>query len=318
VHVLVTGARGFIGSFLVEALINRGDHVRCLLRDKAPGWLSGLDFEMAKGDLTDVGNLKKAVKGVDCIYHVAGITKASHRSDFDKINFEGTRNLLQATSELNGSIRRFVLVSSLAATGPSRNGRPRTESEPAAPISDYGRSKLRAEEVTREYGQKFPITIIRPPAVFGPRDKDIFEIFKYAQKGWRVTLTGGPRYTSIVFVKDLIAGLLLAAKKEEAIGQTYFMCNDDFYAIRDLEDEIAAVLGKNLRTLRLPVQLAFLVASVFDLVGKMTGRAPLLNLDKLRELKATHWICDNRKAKQELGFSTNFDPQKAFKEKGWL
>lgn len=326
-RILVTGARGFIGSFLVEALLTRGDTVRCLLRDnkKAAGWLSGLALEIVTGDINDKPSLQKAVRGVDSIFHVAGITKARNRSEFDRINFEGTQNLLEAAHQFNPDIRRFVLVSSLAAAGPSLNGHPVTELDTPHPISNYGQSKLKAEEAVRRYRDRLPVTIVRPPAVFGPRDKDIFEIFKYANKGWRLRLGGGPRFTSIVYVKDLIAGLLLAAKKEEAIGQTYFMCNDDFYAIHDLEDNIAEILGKKLRTLTLPLPLAYLVALGFEGVGKLTGRAQLLNLDKFQELKATHWICDNRKTRNELGFSTNFELKEAFKEtadwyhkNGWL
>nr|NIR49379.1 NAD(P)-dependent oxidoreductase [candidate division KSB1 bacterium]NIR71329.1 NAD(P)-dependent oxidoreductase [candidate division KSB1 bacterium]NIS24839.1 NAD(P)-dependent oxidoreductase [candidate division KSB1 bacterium]NIT71759.1 NAD(P)-dependent oxidoreductase [candidate division KSB1 bacterium]NIU25474.1 NAD(P)-dependent oxidoreductase [candidate division KSB1 bacterium] len=162
---LVTGGRGFIGSFLVEELLRSGFEVNCLLRKKKNelGWLEGLAFNYIEGDLHNDESLKQSVKGVDYVFHLAGATKARNMEEFDRINADGTRNLLEATVKANPKIDKFVLVSSLAAVGPSTNGHPKAESELAQPISNYGRSKLEAEQIALSFAQKLPVAILRPP-----------------------------------------------------------------------------------------------------------------------------------------------------------
>lgn len=324
---LVTGGRGFIGSFLVKLLLAKGIQVRCLLRNKRKDqrWLTGLDFEHATGDITEPNSLLPTVEGVDYVYHLAGLTKSSFKSEFHKINVEGTRNLLDATLKINPNLRRFVLVSSLAAAGPSPDGNPLTESDPANPMSDYGKSKLKAEEIALKYSQKFPMSIVRPPAVYGPRERDIFQFFKYAKQGWLPILTGGPRYSSVIYVKDLVEGLLLVAEQEKAQGEIYFLSDDESYSWEYFGATLAEILGVKPRKIMIPLTAAFLTSCGFELVAKFTRQPTLFSLDKFRELRATHWICDNSKAKKELGFRPRFDLHRGlyetaqwYLENGWL
>lgn len=324
---LVTGGRGFIGSFLVEQLLQNECKVRCLLRNKGRrlGWLCGLDIESYEGEITNLDSLADAVQGVDYVFHLAGATKANSIKEFYEINAEGTKNLLEATQYFNREIKRFVFVSSLAAAGPSQGRQPVTELASPKPVSHYGKSKLKAEQVTWSYSKGIPITIIRPPSVYGPRDRDIFRYFKYTQQGRRFILTGGPRYSSFIYVKDLVQGILLAAEKEEAIGEIYYLSDDQPYSWDYFGDVLAQVLKVEPRKIVVPAQLAFFVSLGFDLFSKITGVPTLFNLDKYRELKQTHWICDNSKAKQELSFKPRYSLEKGIREtsewylkNGWL
>ncbi|MFQ5824206.1 MAG: NAD-dependent epimerase/dehydratase family protein [bacterium] len=324
---LITGGRGFIGSFLVKKLLHKGIQVRCLLRNKGrdQGWLNGLDFEHSNGDITDPKSLPQAVKGVHYIFHLAGLTKSNSKSDFFKINANGTKNLLEATWNNNPNLKRFVLVSSLAAVGPSPHGKLLTELDAPRPITNYGKSKLKAEEITLKFANKLPISIVRPPAVYGPRDRDIFGLFKYAKYGWIPVLSGGPRFSSVIYVKDLVEGILLVVEKEKALGKVYFLSDDKPYSWDYFGGAVAQVLNVRPRRFVIPLPLAFLVSCGFELIANLTKQPTLFSLDKYRELKATHWICDNSKAKKELGFRPRFGLQKGlhetaqwYLENGWI
>ncbi|MFQ5650933.1 MAG: NAD-dependent epimerase/dehydratase family protein [bacterium] len=313
---LVTGARGFIGSFLVEQLLASGVEVHCLLRGttSANVWISGLTCKRITGDITEPATLPQAVSQVDYVYHLAGCTKAVNRRQYEQINADGTRNLLAATLAQNPAVKRFVLVSSLAAAGPSLNGEPLTEEDQPHPVSSYGRSKLRAEKIALDYANKLPITIIRPPGVYGPRDRDVYRYFKYARQGMRPVLSGGARSTSFIYVKDLARGIILASEVSAAIGQTYFLCDDEPYTWEELGAAIASALDVQTRKLLLPVFLALPVAAIADLTARIRNRPSIINLDKYKELKMSHWICSNDKAKKELGFNTGFTLEEGIKE----
>ncbi len=325
--VLVTGARGFIGSHLVEALLKKNYAVRCLLRKKkgAQTWLQDLEVEIAEGDLTRPESLLGAVKDMDFVFHLAGSTKAYSKWEFDKSNFEGTKNLLEATIKSNPGIKRFVHVSSLAVGGPCQSGKPLTENQPPRPVSNYGRSKLKAENAALEYAKEIPVVITRPPAVYGPRDKDMFELFKYARRGWRFEIIGGTRQLSLIYVKDLVNGIILAAEKSEAAGQVFYLCNDEAYSAKNVGDLLAGSFGKKAGALRIPLFLVFLWSLGGDAYCKLFRHSSLFSLDKYREIKQKNWVCDNSKAKKELGFSAEFSLEKGFKEtadwyltNGWL
>ncbi len=323
---LVTGGRGFIGSFLVEHLLRRGLHVRCLLRTVDHlGWLKGLNCEILQGDVLDPDSLAAAVTGVDYIFHLAGLTRALQVRDLYRVNVQGTGNLLQAACRDASALRRFVLVSSLAAAGPSPDGEPLTEEMPAHPVSHYGKSKLEAERLARQAGEGLPVTIIRPPSVYGPRDRDIFTVFKMTAQGLRWEVGGGPRFVSLIYVEDLVEGTVLAAESEKAVGQLYYLSEAAVYAQERLAQLMAEVLGTRPRVVRVPLPLAALVATVAGGFGRLRRQPSLLNRDKFRELKQTHWVCSSEKAKAELGFQTSVPAEEGFRKtaawyraNGWL
>lgn len=323
---LVTGARGFIGSFLVEKLFEQKYEVKCILRKKGVGlkWLEGLDIIEVEGDLLDPESLISAVKDVDYVFHLAGLTKALKTEDYYEANVTGTKNLLEAVVKMNPSIKRFVHVSSLAAGGPSFDGTPLTEEQQPYPVSHYGKSKLESEKVVTQYFDKLPVTIIRPPAVYGPRDTDVFEYFKYAKKGV-LPILAGERTASFVYVKDLVDGILLAAEKKEAVGQTYYLCDEKPYTWDEIGGEIASALNVKTKRIVTPAFLSFWAALFSDIFSKISGKASILSLDKYKEIKMNHWVCSSEKAMRELGFKPPYGLKKGIKEtadwylaNGWL
>ncbi|MCG8605217.1 NAD-dependent epimerase/dehydratase family protein, partial [bacterium] len=310
------GGRGFIGSFLVEDLLQRGLKVRCLLRrsSKGRGWLEGQNIQVCDGDITDASSLTEATTDVDHVFHLAGLTKARTKEEFYRANVEGTRNLLVAAGKNSSDLKRFVLVSSLAAAGPSNTRAPVRETDPVHPVSNYGTSKWMAEEAAHAFAGDLPISIVRPPAVFGPRDSDVLQMFKYIKRGWLPLLSGGQRYISMIYVQDLVSGLYLAATRDQAIGQTYFLAYERGYSWDEFAETVADVLAVRVRRIIMPLLLVHVVSAFGSLYGKLTNRATLFNLDKFKEIKPTHWLCDTTKARKEIGFEPIVDLKTAVTE----
>jgi nucleoside-diphosphate-sugar epimerase len=294
---LVTGASGFIGSHLVQGLLKRGYEVRCLVRStSARKWLEGLQATFSEGDCTDTGSLREAVEGMDFVFHVAGLTKARRDEDFYSVNAEGARNLAEAVSRANPSLKKFIFLSSQSAAGPSIKGKAVREEDAPNPVSHYGKSKLQAEKAVLEYANKFPVVIIRPSAVYGPRDRDFFVFFKLLRGGicpwW-----GESRY-SLIYVDDLITGIIKAAESREASGKVFFLADEKPYTNKEIISLISGVYGK--RPIKMPVPRA--VMSLVAGAGHLLGFPSIINRDKMRELSYREWVCDTRRAREELGF----------------
>ncbi|MGQ9570689.1 MAG: NAD-dependent epimerase/dehydratase family protein [Thermodesulfovibrionales bacterium] len=295
--VLVTGATGFIGSHLSEELVRRGHKVICLVRENSDlKWIENTELKIIIGDCKKIESLYKAVDGIDYIFHLAGLTKACSDADFFCANADGTKNIITATLENNPNLKRFVYISSLAAVGPSQNGSPLKEDTDPHPVSSYGRSKLEGEKVVLKYKEKLPVTVIRPSAVYGPRDKDLFVFFKLLKKG--IFPYWGKCYYSLVYVDDLIQGIILAAENKKAEGQVYFMSDSKFYTNEEIMKAISSALG--IKAFRLRIPKPFM--PFFAYIGERIIKNGIINRDKIKELSYSHWICDTTKAKDELGF----------------
>ena len=323
---LVTGANGFVGSHLVEGLLSRGYQVICLVRKTSNlRWLSGLNVEYVYADISEKDSLKNVLKNVDFVLHVAGVTKAKSREEYFKANYQGTKNLIEVCVEDNPQIKRFVYVSSQAAVGPGKDGQPLDETSPCNPITDYGKSKLEGERIVLEYSSKLPVTIIRPPAVYGPRDSDILGFFKVANKGLKTLFGKGESYLSLCYIEDLVDGIILAAESPKAIGQIYFIADDQSYSWREAFGIIAKVLNKKTITLRIPNAFLFTIAFISENIFRLLGKPAVVNVQKVREITQKYWLCDVSKAKKELGFSPKYKLEEGakktvrwYKERGWL
>lgn len=302
-NILVTGATGFIGSHLVALLLSKGHRVRCLVRKTSNLiWLKDLPVEYVEGDVFDDAVLRKAVDGIDYIYHSAGLTKAKTRDGYFRANAEGTRRLLLAAATFAPDLRRFLHVSSQAAAGPSPTKQPINEEVEPHPITNYGRSKLQSEIECASFDGRLRYTICRPPAVYGPRDKDVFEFFHTMSRGLQPMIGFHDTYVSLIHVRDLIRGFVLAAESEKAVGQTYFISSSQVYSWKEIGDVTRAALGKKALRLRIPAPGVYAVAGVAELLAKFSPKPALINIEKARDMVQDYWTCDASKAKRDFGF----------------
>lgn len=323
---LVTGANGFVGSHLVEGLLQRGCRVECLVRKTSNlRWLSELDVDYVFGDIADKASLKGPVKEADFVFHCAGLTKARNKEEYFKANAEGARNVVEACVEENPGVQRLVHVSSQAAVGPGDDEQPLNEEAPCRPITHYGESKLAGEKIVSVYMSQLPITIVRPPAVYGPRDSDILGFFKVANGGFRVSFGMGQSFLSLVYVKDLIDGMILAAESPRSVGQTYFLADQIVYSWKGAFEIIGGVLNKRTIPLRIPKSLVIFLAFLSDSFSKLLGRSAAFNVQKAKEITQRYWGLDVSKAKADLGFSPRYDLERGaqetvkwYREMGWL
>ena len=252
-RVLVTGATGFVGSHLVEALRRRGHEVTGLARSprKAEA-LTSQGARVVAGDLYDAAALDRAAAGQDIVYHVAGVVAARDEAEFLRANRDGTRNILDA-AERSGN-PRFVLVSSLAAAGPAPLGAPLTGRETPRPVTAYGRSKLAAEEMVRSSALRW--SVIRPPIVYGPRDREILKIFRLARLHLAPVFGDGSQELSAVHASDLAEALVAAGESPATIGGIYPACHPEVFTSAELGHAVARAMGRSVTTIRIPIPVA--------------------------------------------------------------
>jgi nucleoside-diphosphate-sugar epimerase len=323
---LVTGATGFIGSHLVETLLERNTEVRCLVRQKSNRrWLPDREVEFLVGDCRDPASLDAAVSGVDLVFHLAGVVRARGYEEYFLSNSTGTRNLLRACLRSNPGLNRFVLVSSQAAAGPSADGHPLKESDAAHPISAYGWSKLMAEKEALELKNDLPVVVMRPSPVYGPRDRDFHTIFKMIKLGLRPVIGREERYIHMTYVRDVVEGAWLAARNKRTGAGPYFIADERSYSWGEIGRILGMVLNKKTRQLTIPKSLSWLVARMAELWATLLRRPATINREKRREMLARYWLCDTTLAREELGFRADHPlPVGAehtirwYRDNGWL
>ena len=323
---LVTGSNGFIGSHLVERLLNHGYQVRCLVRETGNlRWIKDLPVEIVYGDITDLHSLLPLIPDVDYIYHLSGTLRANQESEFYVVNQGGTKNLLETCRQQNPNLKRFIYISTQAAAGPATDVIPLTEDDPPKPISIYGKSKQLAEEVVLEFQNFFPITIIRPPTVYGPRDDDFIEAFKYIKFGIKPLIGRNEKVISIIHVNDLVRGIQIAAEHPNAENKIFFISNKEPCSWIELENLIARVMDKKALKIVLPEFALDVAAFISEKVAKIFKKTAILNRDKAIEMKQNFWLVDASKAGRELNFVAEIPLENGLSEtyqwyrnQGWL
>ena len=297
----VTGGTGFIGSHLVESLIDSDqyDEVRCLVRNNEK-WLSGLDFTKISGDLNDLKALEKGLDGADVLFHIAAIVKAPSKKEFTQANVDASENLIRLAQKKG--VRNMVILSSLAAAGPS-NGSPKKEADPMDPKSMYGQSKKEMEaRIHTAVSEKDSIKIIRPPAVYGPREDQIYSFFKACKFGICPIIGDGnnPR-VSMVYVSDLIFGIMKAAEKKDTGVHTYFISGEGTHSWNEIRGVTNKVIGKRTLPIKIKPNLVKKAAGFIENAASLFGIYPVVNKEKANEL-ILEWTCSNEKAEKELDY----------------
>ena len=315
-----------MGSHTVELLLERGFQVRCLIRRtrQGNGWIQGLSVEIVRGSYYDVDSLRDAVKGVDYIFHIAGVTKAKKHRQFHDGNVLATRNLLEAATGVK-NLRKFCYVSSLTAAGPSLDGVPRDENAPGSPVTTYGVTKLEAETVCELYANRVPIVVLRPPAVFGPRDRDILEIFRWVKRGIIPAFGTSKKRLSLIYGPELARGIVEATLAEQTRGETYFISDPVPYQFREIAQKAARLLGRRGVTITLPSFLLYSLAGISEFINTFNPDPPILSVEKVRDLVQPDWSCTPAKLERAIGFRTQVPIEEAlaktlawYQEQGWL
>lgn len=311
---VVTGANGFVGSHLVDLLIEKDFNVRCIVRGTSNlQWLEGKETEIHKCGLFDKKGIEAAFRDAEYIYHVAGVVKSKTKEGYYKGNVESTRNLLNVAGENNKSLKRFVVISSQTVTGPTLDGKPVDEQTNCNPITTYGRSKLEEENLAKSYKDRIPITICRPPAVYGERDTEIFIYFQNFSRRLTTTIGFDKKILSLIHVNDLVNGFYLAAKSEKAIGETYFISSEVYYSWDEIYDVTSKVLGKKAVKFVVPHFLVYTISAIAQFFSMFSSKAATLNLEKARDLVQHAWICDTSKAMKDFGYKQNISLEEGIK-----
>jgi nucleoside-diphosphate-sugar epimerase len=324
--VLVTGANGFVGSHICQALIDSGFRVRALVRKTSDLTnLQGIPVSLHYGSLEDVDSLSEAVEGVLAAVNNAGLIKANNPDDFYNVNARGTENVLNAVASSNPSIKKVIHISSTAACGPSSSMSPLDESHVPGPLTPYGRSKLRAEEIVLSRKNILPVVILRPSAVYGPRDKEMLSFFKCVKFGLKPAFGCSQNYINFTYVKDLARAVVKALEKNTESGSIYFVTEKRSYSYSEAGDIVAGILGRKAHDFYVPQYILELAGRVSEKIARLRGKPSIFTRDKAREISAKYWLFDSSKIEREIGFGdwTDFKTGAAetvawYKEKGWL
>ncbi|MFZ5981585.1 MAG: NAD-dependent epimerase/dehydratase family protein, partial [Candidatus Zixiibacteriota bacterium] len=313
------------GSRLCRLFVEKGFHVYAGVRGTSDlSLLDGVPVEYRYGDVTQPETLPSMVTGVDYVVHNAGLVKAKKRRTFFEVNEAGTRNLCEAVLEHNPEIKKLVYISSLAAAGPSLEGRPVTELDEPQPMTVYGESKLAGEKVALAYKDKYPVAVVRPSGVYGPGDKEMFDLFKTIYRHFRPLVGDSRRKIQIVHVDDLCLGIYKAMTVGTPPGAVYFICENRAYTMREMMELFHKACGRWAVPVNVPGWLFRTIAFVSERSFKLVGATPFLTMNKSAELLAA-WEVSTEKARLELGFVSRIPLERGAKEtcdwyieKGWL
>ena len=323
--VLVTGATGFVGAHVIEALSRTGVCIRAAVRKSSKiDFLRQFDIDIVTAGLEDETRMREAVAGSDVVVHLAAATRASSAEEFARANARGTRVVVDAVMHAQPAPRRLVYLSSLAAAGPAIDGRPVSVNDEPRPLTVYGRTKLEGERICQQITAHREVMILRAPAVYGPRDRDVYEFFRMARLGVMPMPMGDARPIQMIHVQDLARAVATAATTDAPAG-VYHVAEERAYFWPEIGRMVGDAVGRKVRFVRIPAAAFLAAGAVSELVGAATGRAVLFSRDKARELLAPGWLCETDAARDRLGFTAEIDLARGLAETaewyrahGWL
>ena len=329
-NILITGATGFIGGFIVDEALSRGMQVWVAVRPTSSRkYLSDPRIQFLELNLSNKEQMKRQMDGLrfDYVVHAAGATKCLHAEDFFRSNTEGTKNLVQALMELQMPLKRFVFVSSLSVYGPVAEQQPYREicgNDTPQPNTAYGRSKLAAEQYIESI-EGFPYVILQPTGVYGPRERDYFMMAKSIKSHTDFSVGYKPQDLTFVYVLDVVQAIFLALDCQKTGGK-YMLSDGEVYSSRTFSDLIHRELGHPwLLRIKAPIWLLRIITFCGEYIGRMTGKISALNNDKYNIMKQRNWRCDIKPAMSELGYKPKYQLDegvrltiKWYKENNWL
>ena len=317
--ILITGASGFIGGFLTEEALKRNYKVYAGVRNSSKRtYLTNPDIMFFEADLSDKNLLKEMLKNhgkFDYIIHNAGITKTCKKNDFEKVNFQYTKNLIEALTETNCVPDKFIYISSLAAYGPGdeKSLTPIKVSDIPKPISLYGKSKLKSETFIKSL-ENFPFLILRPTGVYGPREKDYYVMYKTVKKGLETYIGTSEQHITFIYVKDL-THLIFDAIESNISGKSYFATDLNQYTTKEFNDIVKHELNKKTFRIVFPKILVKTIAYFSEKLSCLLLRkASTLNSEKYKEISCKNWLCDGSEISTDFDFIPKYDLQKGIHE----
>lgn len=298
---VVTGANGFVGSHMVDHLLEQGHQVKCIVRKNSDlKWLEGKEVQIFPIGLDNQLALRDVLKDADYIYHIAGLVKSRKMDTYFRANVDMTKNLLDAAI-FNDNIKKIIITSSLAATGPAKKNSFVDEYSPLAPIEPYGFSKVAQEKLALEYSHLLPVSIVRPAAVYGERDSEILPFFKMISRGWSVRMGFDNKELSLVHVKDLVNGMYRAAIHPKD-GEIYFLGSPEPYNWKQVAEICGDILNINCFDIAIPHSILYTAGAIGSLLERLSGRNLSLNLDRAKRITRPSWCCSSEKAMKELQY----------------
>ncbi len=329
--ILITGSNGFIGSYLVEEALSRGYEVFAGIRSKSNReFLHGkkinffeIDFSSRTGLENKLNVFRKEHGKFDYIIHNAGITKAKNKEDFQRVNFDYTQNFVDALIAAGCVPEKFIYISSLAAYGPKNDSSPITDSDTPKPITLYGESKLKTERFLHTL-KDFPFLIIRPSAVYGPRDRAFLVVVKMIRRGIEPYLGNGNQLLSFIYVSDL-SRVIFNALESQIVNRAYFISDGLIYSARSFNEYSRKHLRKRTMKIRIPAMLIDPLAFSVEKISALLGMVPTFNRERSKEFQAANWSCDTKALESDLGFTSEYNLEKGlhetinwYKKEGWL
>lgn len=337
--ILITGASGFIGSFIVEEALKRGFEVwAAVRRSSSRQFLQDGRIHLIELDLNSKERLTGQMKDCqfDYVVHAAGVTKCLNKEDFHRINTEGTQHLVEALMALRMPLKRFVYLSSLSIMGAIREQQPYEEireSDTPRPNTAYGKSKLEAErwleqlneELKLKHEEPFPYVILRPTGVYGPRERDYFMMAKSIKAHTDFAVGYRQQDITFVYVEDVVQAVFLAIEKGQT-GRKYFLSDGEVYQSSTFSNLIHRELGSPwwIR-ITAPLWLLRIITFCGEYVGHLTGKVTALNNDKYNIMRQRNWRCDIEPARRELGYEPKVKLEEGvkrsiawYRENGWL
>jgi nucleoside-diphosphate-sugar epimerase len=324
-RVLVTGGNGFLGSHVAEKLAADGHDLRLLLRrTSSTAFIDGLDYERAEGDMRSPEALRRAVQGVDAVVHCAGLTAARSPAEFEAVNAEGTRVLAEAAA--GEGVERFVYISSLAAQGPSPDGRFHDPMEVRPrPQNPYGRSKLAGEEHVLRLLDRMTVSALRCPVIYGPRDRALLPFYRFVKLRFIPVYGDGQNQISWVYVKDAAAAIACCLEAPAPTGRIYTISDGGRHTWAKLAAMLGDALGKRPLQLRVPGTLFGLAGLAGSAAGAILRKPLPLHRHRVSEFSQQFWVCGHERITAELGWEPAYPPDAGiretlawYREHGWV